>query len=102
MLVFFELKSIKMVNEAIQQPSKALSDAVILSVGALVNNRGDELMWDENLRSPFQSPLQSLQWLDIYGSLLPNPVHLSGLAQMIKLRGGLEQTELPGLAPILS
>jgi hypothetical protein len=102
MLIFFELESIKMVNAAIQKPSRALSDAVILSVSCLVNVRGDELMWDENLRSPFQSPLRSLQCLDMYRSLFPNPVHLSGLAQLIELRGGLEQIKLPGMAPILS
>jgi hypothetical protein len=32
---------------------------------------------------------------------MSNPVHLSGIAQLIKLRGGLEQIKLPGLAPIL-
>jgi hypothetical protein len=104
LLNFLELESIKRVNEAIQNPSRALSDAVIISVMCLVNNTviGDELMWDDNLRSPFQSPLRDLQWLDIYGRLMPNPVHLSGLAQLIKLRGGVEQIQLPGLAPIIS
>jgi hypothetical protein len=102
MLVFLESESIKRINEAMQNPARALSDAVITSVGCLVNNSWDETMWDENLRSPFQSPLRGLQLLDTIGSLLPNPVHHSGLAQMIKLREGLEQTELPGLAPILS
>jgi hypothetical protein len=102
MLIFLELESIKRINEAMQNPSRALSDAVINSVGCLVNNSWDKTMWDENLRSPFQSPLRRLQLLDTLGSLSPNPVHYSGLAQMIKLREGLEQTELPGLAPILS
>jgi hypothetical protein len=102
MLIFLELESIRMVNAAIQNPSRALSDVVITSVGCLVHSSWDELMWDENLRSPFQSPLRGLQWLDIYGSLLSNPVHLSGLAQLIKLRGGLEQIKLPGISPILS
>jgi hypothetical protein len=102
MLVISELESIKEVNKAIQDPSRALSDAVILSVICLANNGGDELFWDKNLRSPFQPPLRGLQWLYIYGSLLPNPVHLTGLAQLIKLREGLERTGLPGLAPILS
>jgi hypothetical protein len=102
MLIFFELESIKMVNAAIQNPSRALSDAVILSVSCLLNNCWDELMLDGNPRSPFQSPLRGLQWLDIYGMLIPDPVHLSGLAQLIKLRGGLEQIKLPGISPILS
>jgi hypothetical protein len=102
MLEYLELESIKRVNKAIQDPSRALSDAIIMSVACLANNRVDELVWDENITSPFQSPLQSLQWLDIYGSLLPNPVHRAGLAQLIKLRGGLESTELARLSPILS
>lgn len=102
MLEFSELESIKEVNKAIQNPSRALSDAVILSVGCLANNRADELLWDKNIRSPFQPPLRNLQWLDIYGSLLPNHVHLTGLTQLIKLKEGLERTELPGLAAILS
>jgi hypothetical protein len=102
LLNFLELESIKRVNEAIQNPSRALNDAVIISVTCLVNNGGDEFTWDDNLRSPFESPLRDLQWLDIYGRLMPNPVHLSGLAQLIKLREGLEQIKLPGLAPIIS
>jgi hypothetical protein len=102
MLMFFELESIKMVNEAIKNPSRALSDEVITSVGCLVLSSWDELKWDENLGSPFQSPLRDLQWLGIFGSLLSNPVHLSGLAQLIKLRGGLEQIKLPKISSILS
>jgi hypothetical protein len=101
-LKFLELESIKMVNKAIQNPSRALTDAVITSVSCLLNNCEDELMLDGNPRSPFQSPLRGLQWLDIYGSILTNPVHLSGLAQLVKLRGGLEQIKLPGISPILS
>jgi hypothetical protein len=102
MLVISQSESIKEVNKAIQHRSRALSDAVILSVICLANNTEDELLWDKNLRLPFQPPLRGLQWLDIYGSLLPNPIHLAGLAQLIKLREGLERINLPGLAPILS
>jgi hypothetical protein len=38
-----------MVNEAIQNPSRALTDAVITSVACLVLSNWDELKWDENL-----------------------------------------------------
>lgn len=96
------MESIKEVNIAIQNPSRALSDAVILSVGSLANHCGDEFMWDMNIQSPFQSPLQGLQWLDVYGCLLPNHVHLNGVAQLIKLREGPENVGLPGLALIIS
>jgi hypothetical protein len=101
-LANFELESIKEVNKAIQNPSRSLRDAVIMSVGCLANSSRDELLLDKNIRSPFQSPLRSLQWLDIYGIILPNRVHLTGLAQLVKLRGGLDMTSLPGLAPALS
>jgi hypothetical protein len=96
-----ELESIKEVNKAIQTPSRAVSDAVILSVASLANHTGDELIWDTK-QSLFQPPLQSLQWLDIYGSLLPNHVHQHGLVQLVKLKEGLGKTSLPGLAPMLS
>ena len=102
MLVFFELQSIKIVNEAIQNSSpQALSDGVVTGVSCLVHSSWDESMWDESIKSPFQPPLRGLQLLDIYGSILTNPVHLSGLAQLIKLRGQ-GQTKVPGLASIIS
>lgn len=96
-----ELESIKEVNKEIQTPSRAVSDGIILSVASLANHTGDELIWEVK-QSPFQPPLQSLQWLDIYGSLLPNHVHLNGLGQLIKLKEGPKKTTLRGLAPILS
>jgi hypothetical protein len=101
MLRISELESIKEVNKAIQSPSRAVSDAVILSVASLANHSGDDSVWDTK-PSPFEPPLRSLQWLDIYGCLLPNHVHLNGLVQIIKLREGPGKTRLPGLAAILS
>ncbi|KAJ5612034.1 hypothetical protein N7510_005228 [Penicillium lagena] len=97
----FEFESIKRVKQAIQDTTRAVSDAVILSVGCLANNRRDELLRDENTNSPFEPPLRNLQWLDIYGSLSPNDIHLSGLAQLVGLRGGLQNIDLSALAPIL-
>jgi hypothetical protein len=98
----FEFESIKRVTQAIQDTTRALSDAVILSVAFLAHSRGDDFLWYENTNSPFEPPLRNLQWLDIYGSLPPNDVHLSGLAQLIGLRGGLQNIDLSALAPILS
>jgi hypothetical protein len=102
LLGFCELESIRMVNKAIQDPSRALSDVIILCVGSLANNSANQSVWDKNIRSPFQSPLRCLQWLNIFGGQLANPIHLTALTQLIRLRGGLENIELPGLAPILS
>lgn len=97
-----ELEAIKEVNNAIQSPSRAVSDAVLLSVASLANYSGYKLLPSNNAQLPFQSPLRSLQWLDIYGSLPSNHVHLTGLAQLVKLKGGLQRIKLPGLASALS
>jgi hypothetical protein len=102
MLAILEMESVKEINKAIQTPSRALNDAIILSVGCMASSNGDELVSNRNSRSPFQPPLRSLQWLDIYGGLLPNRVHWTGLAKLIKLKEGLERIRLPGLASMLS
>jgi hypothetical protein len=97
-----EMESIRNINRAIQDPSQATSDAVILSVVCLANNRYEERTSQYTDHSPFHAPLRSLQWIDIYGSLFPNPIHQAGLVQMIALRGGLEEIQLPGLAAVIS
>jgi hypothetical protein len=102
MLEHFEFESIKRVKQAIQDTTRAASDAVILSVICLANNGADELLRNENMNSPFEPPLRNLQWLDIYGSLPPNDIHLSGLTQLVSLRDGLQNINLPMLASILS
>lgn len=92
--------SISKINEAIQSPSLAVTDNVILSVLCLANN---DIPKNQNVNnSPFRPPLRSLQWLDVYGTLSPNPIHQEGLAQLVRLRGGLERIELPGLAAVIS
>lgn len=97
-----EVEAISLINQAIQDPARALTDAVILSVLSLATNRVDNSVFGKESRTPFQPPLRNLQWLDVYGKLSPNPVHMKGLAQLVMLRGGLEKIELPGLAAIIS
>ncbi|KAL4868869.1 hypothetical protein BDV12DRAFT_208936 [Aspergillus spectabilis] len=94
------VNSISMINKDIQNPSRALVDEVILSVLCLANN--DNPRGEKTQESPFQPPLRSLQWLNIYGSLSPNSIHQAGLANLVCLKGGLEKIELPGLAAIIS
>jgi hypothetical protein len=95
-----EADSISKINRIIRDPSQVVSDAAILSVLCLANNESPA--WKERKESPFQAPLRSLQWLDVYGSLSPNPTHQAGLAQLVYLKGGLDKIELPALAAIVS
>ena len=50
----------------------------------------------------FQAQLRSLEWLNVYVHLLPNPVHQTGIYRIITLKRGLEKIKLPGLAAMIS
>lgn len=97
-----ETDAIMRVNRAIQNPSVAVTDSIILCVLCMATNKVEAPMWDQNKEPVFQAPLKSLQWLDIYGRLFPHPIHQAGLIQLVRLRGGLDKIELPGLASIIS
>jgi hypothetical protein len=99
---FCEMESIKMINKAIQDSYRSTCDAVILSVLSMANNVADDPVYREVKRSPFQAPLLSLQWLDVYGRVSANPVHQVGLIRLITMRGGLHSLKLKGLAAIIS
>jgi len=83
-------------------PSRAVTDAVILSVLCMATNSHQDVALTSSAQSPFYPPLRSLQWLDIYGTPSANPIHAQGLAQLIELRGGLENVTLPELAATIS
>ena len=100
-LQMVEIETIKLVNNAVQDPSRAAIDAVLLSVLCMAHNTAYSTP-QQRPSTPFTAPLQHLQWLDVFGSLPPNLVHVQGLIQMVLLRGGVQNIELPGLPSILS
>ncbi|GFF36945.1 hypothetical protein IFM58399_04723 [Aspergillus lentulus] len=95
-----EYETIKLANKAFSDPdhNRILSDSMILSVVCLAHNIADDNDSRRHRNVPFTPPLTQLQWLDVYASLPPNLVHLRGLVELIKLRGGLKNIKLPGLA----
>ncbi|KAJ0421586.1 hypothetical protein BJY00DRAFT_107022 [Aspergillus carlsbadensis] len=99
-MVLSQIDSISKINATLQDLTLAVSDEVILSVLCLANN--DSPNERDIKHSPFQPILRSLQWLDIYGRLSPNPIHQAGLLRLVELRGGLHKIDLPGLAAIIS
>lgn len=96
-----EATVIDQINAILPDTYQAVCDAVILSVLCMATNRYDGTEYQDK-KSNFHAPLRSLQWLDVYGRLSPNPVHQAGLIQLVYLRGGLEKIEIPGLAAVIS
>ena len=94
-----ETDSIILINQAIRDPSRAISDAVLLSVICMAHHAAPTEIKIQS--TPFEPPFQQLQWLDVYGCLSPNIIHIQGLVQLLKLRGGLRNIKLPGLAATL-
>ncbi|KAJ5180894.1 Protein of unknown function DUF3468 [Penicillium capsulatum] len=96
-----EMESISLINEAVHDPSRAISDAVLLSVICMAHHRATGNSGGGPLRTPFNPPLRRLQWVDVYGCLRPNMVHVQGLLQLINLRGGLKNITTLGLRPTI-
>ena len=102
MLQIGEMESIKLINQAVRDPSRAVSDAVLLSIICMAHHRAPDEISTQFQRTPFNPPFPRLQWLDAYGCLAPNMIHIRGLVELIKLRGGLRNIELDGLATTIS
>jgi hypothetical protein len=97
-----EMESIKLINQAVRDPSRAVSDAVLLSVICMAHHQADEKVSQRHQRTPFDPPFPRLQWIDVYGCLPPNMIHIKGLLQLVKLRGGLTNIPTEGLAATIS
>jgi hypothetical protein len=102
--LFHKVHTMKLLKEELQSPDKVLLDDVILAVLALGTNEVETMVNNMRYqpRSPFNSPLRSAQWLDVYGSMSGVPEHVTAMRSLVARRGGLENIELDGLAEILS
>jgi len=54
------------------------------------------------IRPPFNSPLTSTQWLDMYGSVFHVPAHVAASRSLVACRGRVGKIELEGLADVLT
>ncbi|KAJ5209936.1 Protein of unknown function DUF3468 [Penicillium cf. griseofulvum] len=97
-----EMESIKLINQAVRDPDRAVSDAVLLSVICMAHHQAEEKLVQRHRRTPFNPPFPRLQWIDVYGCLPPNMIHIKGLLQLVKLRGGLANIPTEGLAATIS
>jgi hypothetical protein len=91
---------IQKLNEALSDPRQATRDEVILAILILASQ--EVFMTKKGRRNPFNSPLQSLGWLNVYGNFKFVPQHTKAVADIVTMRGGLETIELHGLADIIA
>ncbi|KAH8800220.1 hypothetical protein F5884DRAFT_546946 [Xylogone sp. PMI_703] len=103
--LYHKVQTMKLLKEELNNPKKASAplDDVILSVLTLSTNEVELIanVDGPGLRSPFNSPMASLQWLDIYGSINHIPAHTTAMRSLVDKRGGLEKIELTGLAEVI-
>jgi hypothetical protein len=91
---------IQKLNAALSDPEQALRDEVILAILILASQ--EVFMTKRGRWNPFNSPLQNLGWLNVYGNFKFVPQHTKAVADIITMRGGLETIKLHGLADIIA
>jgi len=93
-----------LLKEELENPEKIRLDDVILAILALSANEIETVANNikDKIPSPFNSPLTSVQWLDVYGSISHIKAHVMAMRTLIDQRGGLEIIKLNGLAEVVA
>jgi hypothetical protein len=100
-LIVSEAETIKHLNRVMRDPCHAITDETILAVLCMGFNRVDGSAWPR-ADPPLKPPLRNLQWLNVYGTLSGNEIHVRGMIKLIEMKGGLESLKMPGLAETVS
>ncbi len=102
--LYHKVQTMRLLKEELKNPDKISLDELVLAVLTLGTNEVETMANNikEKFRSPFNSPLASVQWLDVYGSVTHIPEHTTAMRSVVNLRGGLEAIEVNGLAEVLS
>lgn len=92
-------KAVQLLSEQMSNPATAATEANIWSVVALgYSGYIGEL---RKGRCPRQSFLKELQSLHVYGRLVINKAHVSGLMQLVQILGGVDKIKTPGMAQVM-
>lgn len=91
-----KLVVIEQLNMIMSNPIEAQKDEVILAILILASHEARDQT--ENKIKPFDSPLMSAQWLNVYGNIQYVPAHMKAVMELIAIRGGIEHLKLHGLA----
>ena len=102
--LYHKVQTMRLLKEELKTPEKTPLDEVMLAVLCLAANEVETVAnnMKGKIRSPFNSPLTSAQWLDVYGSITHIPAHTVAMRSLVCRRGGLEKIELEGLADVIA
>ncbi|OKL55807.1 hypothetical protein UA08_08836 [Talaromyces atroroseus] len=96
-----ENESIRRINQALQDPASQKTDELLMAVFFMGYSRYDEAIFSPG-RDPHKSPLNDIQWANIYSYLDYDEVHVMGLIRLLEIRGGIDAIRLNGLAEMMS
>jgi len=102
--LYHKIQTMRLLQEELNKPSNICYDEVILAILALLANEVETIannIKENKIQSPFNSPLTSLQWLNIYGSISHIEAHVLALRTIVDQQGGLENIKLEGLAEVV-
>ncbi|KAJ6166826.1 hypothetical protein N7470_002273 [Penicillium chermesinum] len=91
-------EAVATLNGVLRDPRRATTDTTILAVLMMLEKPITKHHDKWIKKSPFQAPLQGLQWLNVHSAREPDLQHQMGLCKLIHMRGGLANIETPGLA----
>lgn len=94
-------EAIRGINDALTDPQYCQSDELIQNMLFLAMNAIEDKE-DPPDPSPFISPLQKVQWLDVYGNRSFIVSHVIAIQEMVRRRGGLRQIKSVGLPWLIS
>lgn len=103
--LYHKIQTMRLLKVELEDPEKSRLDDVILVVLALSANEIETVannIKEKKIQSPFHSPLTSVQWLDIYGSISHIKAHVLAMRRLVDQKGGLESIKLEGLAEVLA
>jgi uncharacterized membrane protein len=102
--LYHKIQTMRLLQEELKRPEKMHVDDLLLAILALSANEIETIannIKEKKIQSPFNSPLTSIQWLDVYGSISHIEAHVLAMRNLIDQRGGLEKIELEGLAEVI-
>lgn len=88
-------------SEELKNPVIKDIDEVLVTALILSTHETNVLPSIATHHNPFSPPFPDAQWISLYGSIIQSKAHTAGIIAIVKMRGGLDNVEWPGLADIV-